>query len=189
MLLSPDMLLCVLSDASEFHWSSMLAQIPSFEKDLDNAEQHHEPLPFPSGSSNSFSFNFFYTRKGRLSHIHLLHSSGTSAISTFRIHSLHRRQKLDFQFQSHHRQWLYSAARSFQNTAVGNKYVVIHLWNCTYPWRTKHLSWYAFSIGRPREDARSSSPFCTFKYSSSTQYGAEIRVGKYLRHVKFTGEI
>lgn len=42
--------LCLFTDASEYHWSAILTQIPSADINRPVPDQHHEPLAFLSGS-------------------------------------------------------------------------------------------------------------------------------------------
>lgn len=46
----PEMQLCLFTDASDLHWSGVLAQIPRSDKDVPFDEQRHSPLSFRAGS-------------------------------------------------------------------------------------------------------------------------------------------
>jgi RNase H-like domain found in reverse transcriptase len=47
---SPDLRLCLYTDASQDYWSSMATQVPPADLELPRSEQRHEPLAFLSGS-------------------------------------------------------------------------------------------------------------------------------------------
>jgi RNase H-like domain found in reverse transcriptase len=48
--------LCVYTDASERHWSSVITQVPYTDLGLPHAEQRHQPLAFLSGSFTGAPF-------------------------------------------------------------------------------------------------------------------------------------
>ena len=50
--------LCLFTDASEYHWSAILTQIPSTDINRPVSAQHHEPLAFLSGSFKGSSLRW-----------------------------------------------------------------------------------------------------------------------------------